>query len=392
MASNLSFNLSPDVLFWARDSMGYSIEQAADKVGVPVDKYLDWELGRKTPTYKQLENLAEKVFKRSVAFLFLSKPPLVDSINKDFRSLSNEQIANLSPEIRIAVRRAKRYQVILDEVDSKNPNRLFANFKVSVKDTPSATAIRLREFLNFPMSDQKSWKQDDAHRNFQRIIESTGLYIFKMQMPMQEARAFCLTGEYPVIVLNTDDSKNGMIFSMFHEMCHILFNNNDVFKDSQSGELNKEYSEIETFCNRFAASFLVPDEYFIQDVQYLSKSTNTFNDRSILNLARTYNVSGEVIARKLLALDLISVDLFWQLKSGWDSAAKYLKEKQNEKLRESENGGLNPAIKIIYSKGAPYISKVLSAYSEGVISSSDLSNYLETKLKNIPKIIERMRI
>ena len=35
MAGQLSFQLSPEVLNWARMSMGYSLEDAADKAGVP---------------------------------------------------------------------------------------------------------------------------------------------------------------------------------------------------------------------------------------------------------------------------------------------------------------------------------------------------------------------
>jgi len=92
MAGDISFRLSSAVLVWARTSMGYTIEQAAKKAGVPEEKFEAWEKGEKKPTYKQLETLAERVFKRPLAILLLANPPKEDSIQKDFRNLSNAEV------------------------------------------------------------------------------------------------------------------------------------------------------------------------------------------------------------------------------------------------------------------------------------------------------------
>src|SRR5687767_1846914 len=116
MAGTISFKLSPKVLEWARMTIGYTVEQAAKKMGVPAERYRAWETGEKLPTYRQLEDLAENVYKRPVAILLLNEPPVEDSIQKDFRNISNSEISTLSPELRLALRKAKRYQLILDEV------------------------------------------------------------------------------------------------------------------------------------------------------------------------------------------------------------------------------------------------------------------------------------
>jgi Zn-dependent peptidase ImmA (M78 family) len=389
MANSIAFNLSPTVLEWARNSMGYTIEEAAKKAGVPSDRYEAWETGKKLPTYKQLEGLAEKVYKRSVAILMLSKPPQENPIQNDFRSLSNAQVSDLSPETRLALRKAKRYQLILAEVTPGDSPARFTEFKVTVNDDPKQAAARFREFIDLSLAEQKSWKPDDAYNNFQKKVESLGIYVFKLPLPMPEVRAFCLTGSFPVVVLNKDDSKNGRIFSLFHELCHILFNENDVFKDSSSGNLTKGYAETERFCNQFAASFLVPDDSFMEDIGKNNLTKNKIRDQDIQRFSSSYNVSNEVIARKFLLLDLITEDFFWSRKRAWDAAARALKEKQNEALKDND-GGMNQGIKIIYEKGRPYVAGVVNAYHQGLISSSDLSNYLETKLSNLPKINERL--
>ena len=119
---------------------------------------------------------------------------------------------------------------------------------------------------------QKKWNSDNSFDHFKEYIEKIGIYIFQFQMPFEEARAFSLTDDFPVIVLNTEDAKNGRIFSLFHEVCHILFNVGGVFKDKETKKLKNEYTQIEDFCNRFAASFLVPEELFKRDIQFAGRT------------------------------------------------------------------------------------------------------------------------
>lgn len=369
--------------------MGFSIDQAAKKIGVPYERYESWEKGEKQPTYKQLEDLAEKVYRRPLALLLLKSPPHEEPIQRDFRNLSNSEIQNLSPDLRLALRKVKRYQLILEEVVTKEDYPKFKHFNISIEDNAIEASLRFREFLGLTIEEQKSWKPESAFANFRKYIESIGVYVFMLKFPIEDARAFCLTGDFPIIVLNSEDSRNATIFSLFHEMCHILFNQNDVFKDAKNGDLIKEYKEIEAFCNTFSASFLVPDFYFNQDVFKYSLVKGSVTDGQITALSRMYNVSNEVIARKLIARNLITEDFFWTKKYAWDSLAKEKKKLDNEKLKDNDQG-LNQGIRVIYAKGRPYVSSVVNAYEKGLISSSDLSNYLETKFNHLPKILDRL--
>lgn len=389
MAGAMTFHLSPAVLEWARNSMGYSIEEAAKKAGVPAQRYEAWETGKKVPTYKQLEALAEKVYKRPVAILLLSSPPIEESIQQEFRSLSNARIRDLPSEVRLALRKARRYQLILEEVSLSEEPALYSKFKLSIKDDPIEAAAAFRKQIDLTLSDQRSWKPIDAYRNFQRKIESIGIYIFKLKMPMPQVRAFCLVGKFPVIVINTDDSENGRIFSLFHEVCHILLNENDVFNDEEMIGSKTDYSKVEQFCNVFSASILVPDDAFQEDIRHFA-ILRPIVEQNIKQLAKRYNVSSEVIARKMLLHKLIEEDYFWRLKRIWDAAAKAAKEKRNEVMKDSE-GGIDPGIKVLFEKGRPYVSSVINAYQQGVISSADLADYLESKLNNLAKITDRLQ-
>jgi Zn-dependent peptidase ImmA (M78 family) len=135
------------------------------------------------------------------------------------------------------------------------------------------------------------------------------------------------------------------------------------------------------FCNQFAAAFLVPEEDFNNEIIY---------GQDIPRLARIYNVSNEVIARKLLYKKLITEDEFWRMKKIWDAHARAAKDREKERMKEEEVSGISQANKIIYEKGNPFTASVINAYQSGRISSSDLTSYLETKLDHLPKLLEKL--
>jgi Zn-dependent peptidase ImmA (M78 family) len=390
MAGSIPFRLSPAVLAWARLSIGLTSDEAAKKANVPKEQYQAWEEGNKIPTYKQLETLAYSVYKRPLAILLLPEPPKEDSIQKDFRNLTNSQINNLSSEIRLALRKAKRFQAILEEINIDDKEAEFKNFKISTRSKPEVAAEHFRDFLKFDLTVQKSWRHTDAFNNFKQLVESIGIYVFQIKMPIEEARAFCLTGKFPIIVLNTEDSSNGRIFSLFHETCHILFNEGGVFKDPETGKLKDTYSNIEDFCNKFAAAFLVPDEVFKRDINYPIVKKDKWTDSEVESLSKSYNVSREVILRKIWHLKLISDSFFWAKKRQWDSYFRAAKEAEKQKRKGEDQTGFAQDIRVLSEKGRSYTSRILNAYDSGIISTSDLTSYLETKLEHIYKIRQRL--
>jgi|JI7StandDraft_1071085.scaffolds.fasta_scaffold61358_2 Zn-dependent peptidase ImmA (M78 family) len=392
MSAALPIKISNSVLVWARTSIGYSIDEIAHKMNVKPEKVSAWENGTSSPTYTQLENLAYKVFKRPLAVFFRTEPPHEEPIEKDFRNLTSSEITNLSTEMRLVLRKAKRLQNLVRELNKDNETELqYKKFKVSIKDNPVIAASRFREFIGLTIEEQKKWKPENSFDHFKEYIEKIGIYIFQFQMPFEEARAFSLTDDFPIIVLNTDDAKNGRIFSLFHEVCHILFNIGGVFKDKENKNLKGEYAAIEDFCNRFSASFLVPEDLFKKDIDFNNQKLQEWSDKDLEKFSRLYCVSKEVVLRKLVDLNLASKAFYFSKKKGWDIEIKNFKEARNKKLKEEGRGGSEAQdSKVVKEKGKPYISKVLEGYEKGNLTYGDISEYLEVKLDHLPKIIERI--
>jgi DNA-binding transcriptional regulator YiaG len=57
MATELA-PVTPEVLRWARESIGVSLDEAARRAGVPVQRVEAWETGQAEPTVAKLRSLA----------------------------------------------------------------------------------------------------------------------------------------------------------------------------------------------------------------------------------------------------------------------------------------------------------------------------------------------
>jgi transcriptional regulator with XRE-family HTH domain len=105
--------VNADVLKWARETSGYSLQAVADKLDKPLDLIKLWEAGEEYPTYTDLEKLAYKIYKRPLAVFFFPEPPDEPNIKQSFRTLPNFEIENLTPETLFIIRKAKAMQMLL---------------------------------------------------------------------------------------------------------------------------------------------------------------------------------------------------------------------------------------------------------------------------------------
>ena len=67
--------VTPSALRWARESIGYELEEAADLIGVRAEKLAAAERGDAYLTLRQAEEAARR-YERPLAALFVSEPPV----------------------------------------------------------------------------------------------------------------------------------------------------------------------------------------------------------------------------------------------------------------------------------------------------------------------------
>jgi transcriptional regulator with XRE-family HTH domain len=120
--TNQIIRIEPSILIWARESLGLSLSEVALKLDKDRETIQQWEHGNSFPTLAQLEKLAYSIYKRPLAVFFLPRPPKETTPKQDFRTLPENEIKNLSPDLRLIIRKAKHHQLVLKQInDNLNP-------------------------------------------------------------------------------------------------------------------------------------------------------------------------------------------------------------------------------------------------------------------------------
>src|SRR5579883_889229 len=243
--------ITPSVLTWARERAGYGIDELEqDFKGIE-----EWEAGSRSPTYPQLERLADKL-RLPVAVFFFPAPPSVPPIRESFRTLSDTEFDSLPPRVKLMLRRAKAMQLNLAELnDGHNPQPRLVTRDLSFPVTVNVRtmASQVREYLNVSIREQKEWGSVElALENWRRAITEVGVFIFKDAFKADEYSGFCLYDEeFPIIYVNNSVSKTRQIFTLFHELAHLIFHTSgidteiDEFMDAMPATARR----IDLLCN-----------------------------------------------------------------------------------------------------------------------------------------------
>jgi Zn-dependent peptidase ImmA (M78 family)/transcriptional regulator with XRE-family HTH domain len=378
--------IEPSILVWARESLGLSIADVATKLDKDVSVIRAWESGKDLPSYGQLEELAYSVYKRPLAVFFLPSPPRESTPRQDFRTLPEQDISKLSRQLRLFIRRTKHHQLVLRKIhDNKNPieRPVFRTFKIKGTTSVFNTAVELREHFGISIELQKRLPDSDSALSLYReAVEKGGVYVF--QFPIQDARGFSLMDEeFPVIVLNSADTANSKIFTLIHELCHILFNTGGVLIESLTPDPTRQRNQVEIFCNRFASEFLLPREVLLKEPLVSKNEGKEWSEVKLQELASTYKVSKEVVLRKLLDTGRTTQAFYNKLRKKWQD--DYQKAK-----KISKKGGGNYHNTNLSRLGKNYVSDILTSFHAGKLSEVQVADILGIKINKIKDYEQRI--
>lgn len=361
--ARINVNINPSVLLWARQEAGYNIDEVAAKLSVNSDRYKVWEKEGKDIPFGKLQNLAT-YYKRQIAVFFLPEVPAKIKKPKDYRNLSPAD-SSLSKEILLTLRRSAHLQRIANELEGEN----YWNKKISwIKDIESVnnetdTINLLRKFLDIDIDQQLKWtSESEAYRNWRTSVEDKlGILVFQFSMPLEELQGFCMTDSLPyIIVTNSNHSYTGRIFTIFHELAHILRHQSGMCLVDRVEQNQKE----EWACNTFAASFLAP----------LNTIIPTDDLKEIGTYSRKLKVSREVYLRRLKEEGLLPDVKFYSLLD--EIKATY-------KKKEKSKGFVLPEVKSRASRGETFYNIVFEALGKNRINYTDAAHALGLRVNRL---------
>lgn len=366
--------ITPEIVTWARERAGYSLDEAAEKFKA----ISEWEAGSASPSYPQLENMAD-AFKIPVAVFFFPAPPDVPQISESFRTLPTNEFERLPRRIQFLVRKAKVFQLNLIELEGgRNPSerQITKDIHLDGLEAVEDMARTVRAYVGISFDEQKSWRSiEDALSNWRAALLDVGVFVFKDQFKQEGYSGFCLyDSEFPLIYVNNTGAKSRQIFTLFHELAHLLFETSgvDSITDDYITRLVGKQRAVEVKCNQFAAEFLLPQSVFEQ-----AFSGSQATEETAARIAGEFHVSREFIFRRFLDRGLVSQHEYNEAADRWS------------KERAGGSGGNYYNTKFAYL-GRDYISLVLSQFYQNRIDEAQAAEYLDIKPKSLSGLEARL--
>lgn len=298
--------VKPELLIWARERVGLGVDALLHRFV----RLREWESGARQPTFRQLQDFAAAVHV-PFGYLFLPEPPVEPMPIPDFRTLKNRSVRDISPDLRDTIYTMQRRQAWLREERLENgvaPVECVGSARLS--DDPAAVGREMRRTLGFGngwAASVPNWRE--AVGKLREAVESQGIMAVingvvgnstRRVLDVDEFRGFALIDNHaPLIFVNGADARSAQMFTLAHELAHVWL--------GQSGEglsgfdgIQPDGNEVEIFCDRAAAEFLVPEALMKAAWPEVKRDAERFQ-----SLARRFKVSPIVTARRALDLRLV---------------------------------------------------------------------------------------
>ncbi|MDF5820680.1 ImmA/IrrE family metallo-endopeptidase [Corynebacterium felinum] len=224
-----------------------------------------WLDGSQQPTLRQAEALAAKAG-TLFPYLLLDEPIEEKVDLPDFRTVGSVGLKNPSSDLKQVIEdcrsRLDWYVEYAQEFDVQQDKPLPT---YTLESNPEQAAKEVRNHLGWEPGHYALGEK--AVAQLSRLIENTGVLVMRSSVvrnnthrPLdpEEFRGFTLIDRgFSLIFVNAQDTKSAQLFSLAHELGHVLLGEPGV-----SGEEIDGAPDIERWCNRFAAEFLIPASYF----------------------------------------------------------------------------------------------------------------------------------
>jgi Zn-dependent peptidase ImmA (M78 family) len=375
MIEAVHIQANPKVLIWARESLALNRSQAADRTGVSVSRLTEIEAGNKKPTLEELKDLS-KAYKRTLATFLLSEPPKEKPLPPDRRTVDSKDLESFHEKTIMAVRKARALaQSTLElkrEMGLETPSfRFFA----SLSEKPQDVAHKLRLFLNLDELREIT-EIPLALEAYQEKVESMGVAVFQLGLTQDKLRGFSITDEaIPIIgIKRGGESATAKIFTLFHELGHIILNEGGLCDLSEKSKI-----VIEKWCNAFAAAVLIPASHLLEMQTVLAQKQNgdkVWRKKDLVSIGNYFHVGPLAILRCLLENKLTTKAYYNEKHMAWNKPT-FGRSKTPE--------GRNLAKETIKEKGRSYIALAFQAYDQNRIDYKDLSDFLGVKFSYISK-------
>lgn len=373
MAKSIPAIVTPEVLRWARGLDRISVDEIAPKLKVDVAKIEAWENGSEYPTLPQAKSLA-KQYRVPFAYFYLpDTPQKAKRLDKvDYRTFGNWGIEEMSRELRWFLRDIEeRRDTMVELYQESELEPIPFTLNLSVDSTEETLAMQIRNVLSLSDDVQIKFRKPEVALSYciAKLEEQDFLVFQAAKIHPNEMRGLSVAYDtFPIIALNRKDEPSARLFTLLHELVHIVTRTSGICNDMSQDK--SRVGQMELFCNRIAGLTLVPTEQLKLSKHIRSIQKYGLDDTYIAALARDFAVSREVILHSLWDIGIIEKTIYFE------TLNRYSEEYIAYKSRKKADGFLPPALDKGTQVGKLYTKAVMSAYHADKLSPREASNYL----------------
>lgn len=363
------------VLEWARQIRNLSIREAAELLGISQEELRDYESGSKRPLVGFLRNMSDR-YRINFSSLLMPAPLPKKNPPTDFRVRRGSR--KLSIDTLVA--REEIEETLETFEDIRNETRgIIPRLNLgtaSLDEDPEAAAVRERKKFGVSIDEQHKWRGvGEARRRWRERIEDRGIFTYMLPLPIDELSGFSLFHDNlaAICVNDREPTEGSKIFTLFHEYCHLLLRKTGISDENAD-------NDVERFCNRFAAAFLIPKASLIRAIDETVgkiQVPHEFSDADVKRFANMFRVSNRATALRLEETGLAPEGFYRMRTRPWDVPV------EKPVAPESQPSAVRIRVKRM---GRLHMSTILRAVKRDALNSFDASEMVGLKPSIFPKI------
>lgn len=389
--------VNPEILTWARETAGLSLEEAAHALGFKdtkkrtgVERLIAIEAGEEEPSRPVVLNMAKK-YRRPLVVFYLQAPPLKGDRGKDFRRAPGAPPPAYDATVDALIRDIKSRQNIvhslLEDQDSK-PLQFIGSAKM--RNGAASLVASITKNLSFQLDEFRNQRSvEDAFKYLRSCIEGKGIFVLlagdlgshHTDIPPELFRGYVIADQLaPFIVINDNDAHPAWSFTALHETAHLWLGSTGI-----SGTPSVDI-QIESFCNDVAGEILLPRD----DLQELSSIGSRPYEELVTQVsifAEARNISRSMVAYKLYRSEIISKGKWRKLKDQFYEEWQKGRSRGRAKRKEEKKGGPSYYIVRRHRLGPALLGLVSRALSEGIITYTKAGKLLGVKSINVAPLL-----
>ena len=309
--------ITPEVLTWAIRESGYEADDVAGRIKVAPGMFGAWMTGQEKPKLTDFRKLAS-VLKRQEATFLLPSPPVSSLPRVEFRHPLDSSRQKLNPDELRWLRETRRLQQAAAWVEQELRQSPPSLPQWGLQGDPEKAGGAVRSQLGISTEDQLGWKSpSQAQRAWREAIESSGVLVFFLSLGHDSCRGFSLWDDWaPVIAVNTGWNYEARIFTMLHEYGHLVTRTSSACVGSWRQTLSKQGDPAERWCERFAATVLLPwldVERVLRDEARWKPGTAVESLEQLAKVARRFKTSLRATALRLITHNVATWSLYKQI-------------------------------------------------------------------------------